>query len=108
MLTPTDVHYLVGLLTRVSEGTDVEIELGGLVFDSAAEKERDVDVTVIKKDSAGGISVFKGIEVKRETRPLDVVHVEQLCAKFADMLDITHRAIVSASGYTESASKRQD
>ncbi len=107
MLSPADVHYLVGLLTRVSEGTDVEIQLGDLVFDSAAEKERDVDVTVTKKDAAGSVAVFKGIEVKNEGETVGcLVHVEQLCIKFADKPDVTDRAIVSASGYTEAASKK--
>ena len=44
MLTPTDVHYLVGFLTLVSNPNDVAILLGDRVYDAAAEKERDVDV----------------------------------------------------------------
>src|SRR6266853_164898 len=106
VLTATDTHYLVGLLTRVSEGTDVEIELGDLVFDSAADKDRDIDVTATRRDRTGRITAFKGIEVKNETRPLDVVHVEQLCIKFADMSEVTDKAIVSASGYTDAATKK--
>ena len=103
MLTPTDVHYLVGLLTLVSTPEDVEITLGDLVYDPAADEERDVDVTVTYRDGDGSISVFKGIEVKKHTRPLDVIHVEQLIAKLTDMPSMNHRAIVSASGYTKPA-----
>jgi hypothetical protein len=106
VLTPTDVHYLVGLLTLISHDGDVEVELGTMVLDEAAEKERDVDVTAKLRKEDGSISAFKGIEVKDHTRPLDVTHVEQLCIKFNDMPDITYRSIVSASGYTEPAIKK--
>jgi hypothetical protein len=103
MLTPTDIHYLIGLLTFATDGNDVEIELGDMVFDDAAEKERDVDITVTKKNSNGTLDMYRGIEVKDHSKPLDVIHVEQLCAKMADMPDLTHKAIVSASGYTKPA-----
>jgi hypothetical protein len=103
MLTPIDTHYLVGLLTLVSSTEDIEIELGSMVMDTAAKKKRDVDVTVTYKSQDGNISAFKGIEVKDHTRPLNVSHIEQLCAKLNDMPSISHRAIVSASGYTKPA-----
>jgi hypothetical protein len=108
MLTPTDVHYLVGLLTLVSTPEDVEITLGDLVYDSTADEDRDVDVTVSYKDADGSISVFKGIEVKKHLRPLDVIHVEQLIAKLNDMPSMNHRAIVSSSGYTKPARRKAD
>jgi hypothetical protein len=82
---------------------EVELELGSMVFDAAAEEHRDVDVTVRVVGDDGRVSVFEGIEVKDHTRPLDVGHVEQLCAKLYDMPAITDRGIVSASGYTEGA-----
>jgi len=106
MLTSIDVHYLVGLLTKVSSSSDNEIELGSMVFDASAQEERDIDITVIQKNSDGSVAVFKGIEVKKHTKPLNIIHVEQLCAKFADMPEITHKAIVSASGYTKNAIKK--
>lgn len=108
MLTPTDVHYLVGLLTLVSTPEDVEITLGDMVYDSTADEDRDVDVTVSYKDADGSISVFKGIEVKKHLRPLDVIHVEQLIAKLNDMPSMNHRAIVSSSGYTKPARRKAD
>ena len=108
MLTPTDVHYLVGLLTLVSSPESVEIMLGDLVFDEVAEEDRDVDVTVTYRDANGNISAFTGIEVKRHARPLDVGHVEQLCAKLNDMPDISRRAVVSASGYTQPAKRKAE
>lgn len=101
MLTPTDIHLLVGFLTLISRPEGVELELGSMVFDAAAEKDRDVDVTVRAVGDDGAVSVFEGLEVKDHTRPLDVTHVEQLCAKLRDMPEITDRGIVSASGYTE-------
>jgi hypothetical protein len=106
MLTPTDIHYLVGLLTRVTVPDDVEVELGELVYDIAAQKKRDIDITVKHKTKEGIITVFRGIEVKDHSKPLNVTHVEQLCQKFADIPDITHKAIVSASGYTKGAEKK--
>lgn len=106
MLTPTDIHYLVGLLTFSSGFSDVEIEFGSMVFDTAAEKLRDVDITVTRKNSDGTLSIFTGIEVKAHNRRLDSSHVEQLCSKLNDMPNITDRAIVSASGYTKPAIKK--
>jgi hypothetical protein len=49
MLTPKDIHLLVGLLTLISRPNGVELELGSMVFDAAAEKERDVDVTTRRR-----------------------------------------------------------
>ena len=106
MLTPTDIHILVGLLTLVTSPDDVEIVLGDLVYDAKADKRRDIDVTITHKDTNGIVSVFKGIEVKKLSRPLNVIHVEQLCVKLKDMGDIRHKAIVSASGYTQPARKK--
>ncbi len=108
MLTPTDIHILVGLLTRVTNPDDIEIMLGDLVYDAKAAKRRDVDVTVTCKDTNGIVSAFKGIEVKKHAHPLDVTHVEQLCIKFNDMPAISHKAIVSASGYTEPARRKAE
>jgi hypothetical protein len=106
MLSATDVHYLVGFLTLMSNADDVEISLGDMVYDEAAEEVRDVDITVTYKDEKGLLSVFKGIEVKRVGRPLDVAQVEQLAAKFQDMPAINRKAIVSASGFSKPALKK--
>ena len=106
MLLATDVHYLVGLLSLVSTPENVEIILGDFVHDASIDKERDVDVTITYRDPDGKISAFKGIEVKKHSRPLDVIHVEQLSIKLNDMPNISHRAIVSASRYTQPAIKK--
>ena len=106
MLTPTDVHFLIGLLTLVSRPDGIELELGSMVFDAAAEEERDVDITVRAQKEDGTILAFEGIEVKHHTRPLDVTHIEQLCAKFRDMPGITAPSIVSGSGYYDPAVKK--
>jgi hypothetical protein len=106
MLTPTDVHFLIGLLTQITRPDGVELELGNMVFDAVAEEDRDVDITVRAFGEDGGVSVFEGIEVKDHTRPLDVAHIEQLCSKLGDMPAITEKAIVSASGYTQAAIKK--
>ena len=103
MLTPTDIHYLVGLLSLSSGPDNVDVVLGDLVLDDAAAEARDVDVTITTKDSAGQISAYHGMEVKAHGRPLDTTHVEQLCAKFGDMPALTSHSIVSASGYTAPA-----
>jgi hypothetical protein len=108
MLTPSDIQILVGLLTLVTNLDDVEIIVGDLVYDDKAAKDRDVDVTITCKDANGVVSAFKGIEVKKHKKPLDVAHVEQLCIKFNDMHDISHKAIVSASGYTKPARKKAE
>ena len=106
MLTPTDIHFLVGLLTLVSRPDSVELELGNMIFDAVAEEERDVDITVRALSEDGTVSIFEGIEVKHHKRPLDVTHVEQLCTKLRDMPGITDPGIVSGSGYTKPASRK--
>lgn len=108
MLSATDVHYLIGLLTSISTPESVEIMLGDFVHDASIDKRRDVDVTVTYKDADGLISAFKGIEVKKHSRPLNVTHIEQLAAKLRDMPDVSHKAIVSASGYTQPALRKAE
>lgn len=100
--SPMLVQYLVGLCCLKWDPTAVDVTVGDLVYDDAAEKDRDVDVTVTVNASAADSYAFKAYEVKREKTPLDVTEVEQLCAKLLDM-PFTHRAIVSASGFTEGA-----
>jgi len=90
----------------ISNPESVEITLGDIVHDNIADKGRDVDITVTYKDVNGLTSAFKGIEVKKNLRPLDVTHVEQLSAKLNDMPNLSHRSIVSASGYTKAARKK--
>lgn len=106
MLTHTDIHYVVGLLSRAASPDGVEVELGSRVYDDAAEKERDVDVTITMRSPGGTITAVSGIEVKDHTRPLTVEHAEQLCAKLKDLPQITTRAIASASGFTSAAIKK--
>jgi len=103
MLTPMMVQYLVGLCCLRHDPDAVEVTIGDMVLDEAAGKERDVDVTVTITDSNSDVSAFKASEVKHEGKPLDVVAVEQLILKLADMPTVTHRAIFSTSGYTDGA-----
>ena len=84
----------------------MDITIGDLVLDNSIDDKRDVDITVTLDEGNGIKTVFKAYEVKKESSPLDVIKVEQLAAKLNDMIDITHRAIVSASGYTENAVKK--
>ena len=106
MLKPMQVQYLVGLCCLKAHPDAVELVLGDLVLDSSAETKRDVDITVVMSDANGDTSVFKGYEVKDESSPLDISQVEQLCMKYIDMPAVTHRSIVSASGYTASAVRK--
>jgi hypothetical protein len=103
MLTPMQVQYLVGLCCHRHDPNAVDVTVGDMVYDDAANEERDVDVTVTIRESDGTLSAFKATEVKREGRPLDVANVEQLCVKLKDMPSLTHRAIVSTSGFTDTA-----
>jgi hypothetical protein len=106
MLTHTDVHLLVGMLSLVTSPDDVEVELGSLVRDEASESDRDVDVTITTRNSDGTRRGYGAIEVKDETKPLDVQAVEQLIAKLGDMPSITQSSIVSSSGYSKAARKK--
>jgi hypothetical protein len=97
------VQYLVGLCCLRANPDAVQIEVGDLVLDDVLGKRRDVDVTVTIRDKTQGDWAFKAFEVKDEKSPLDVTIVEQLCAKLNDMSSVTHRAIVSSSGFSDSA-----
>ena len=105
MLTPMMIQYLVGLCCLRHDPEAVEITLGDMVYDHVAEKDRDVDITITFKDG-NEVTAFKAVEVKKESQPLDVATIEQLCLKFIDMPQITHRSIFSTSGYTEAAKKK--
>jgi hypothetical protein len=107
-LTPMMVQYLVGLCCLKSDPDAVDVTIGDMVYDATAEEERDVDVTVTITEAGGVTHAFKAYEVKREGSPLDVAKVEQLCMKFIDMPSVTHRSIVSASGYTATARKKAE
>lgn len=102
-LTPMLFQYLVGLCCLKWDTNAVEATIGDMVLDNAAKKERDVDVTVCIREGNRITHAFKGYEVKQDNRPLDVAITEQLCQKFSDMPSITHKAIVSFSGFTEGA-----
>ena len=107
MLTDTDIHYLVGLLVLSSGEDNVDVMLGDMVDDVASGTPRDVDITVTARAADGTIQAFSGIEVKAEKRPLDVIAVEQLCAKLKDMPGITIRgAWCRRAGY-HGASNRE-
>ena len=102
------VQYLVGLCCVRGNPDAVEVVLGDLVTDDASRKKRDVDVTVTINDDGGESWAFKAYEVKDENSPLDVTVVEQLCAKLKDMSSVTHRSIVSSSGFTDGAKAKAE
>jgi hypothetical protein len=102
------VQYLVGLCCLQWDREAIDVTIGDMVLDTAADKERDVDITVTVVQSGELTHAFKAYEVKKESTPLDVSEVEQLCAKFSDMPTVTHRAIVSASGFTAAAQKKAE
>ena len=103
LMTPMLVQYVVGLCCLRHNPDAVDVTVGDLVLDTAANKRRDVDVTITTKEEDGSVSAFKAYEVKREGEPLDVATVEQLCIKLRDMPDVTHPAIVSSSNFTDGA-----
>jgi hypothetical protein len=102
VLTPTDIHHLVGLILLCFEPEDVQVELGDFLFDQAAESFRDVDITIKGKMPCRLV----GIEVKSHYRKLDSTHVEQLIQKLKDMPSLTGRGIVSATGFTQPAVRK--
>jgi hypothetical protein len=97
------VQYVVGLCCLRRHPDAVDITVGDMVHDAAASKDRDVDITVTLEEADGAVRAFKAYEVKREGEPLDVASIEQLCMKLRDMPKVTHRAVVSASGFTDGA-----
>lgn len=103
-LSPMLVQYLVGLCTLRwdTRAVNVKVTLGDMVADEASGTRRDVDVTVTV-DTEDGLLAFKGYEVKHWSSALDVSDVEGLIMKFNDMPSVTHRAIVSSSGFSQAA-----
>jgi hypothetical protein len=108
MLSHMVVQYVVGLCCLRGNPDAVQVELGALVLDDTSRTKRDVDVTVTARDENGETWAFKGFEVKDEQSRLDITVVEQLCAKLNDMSSITHRAIVSTSGFTAPAKRKAE
>lgn len=102
------VQYLVGLCALKWDANEVGIDvmIGDMVLDESTGRRRDVDVTVTVDTKGGEKYAFKGYEVKHESGPLDVSDVEGLATKLNDMPSVTHRAIVSTSGYTAPALKK--
>jgi len=96
------VQYLVALLSLKWDADAVEVTIGDKVMDQAAGKRRDVDVTVTV-DTPEGRYAFKGYEVKHEGTPLDLIDVDALTNKLNDMPSVTHRGIVSTSGFSSAA-----
>jgi hypothetical protein len=97
------VQYVVGLCCLRANPDAVDVTVGDLVLDSAAQKRRDVDVTVTLENPDQSVSAFKAYEVKDERKAIDVATVEQLCIKLNDMKNVTHRYIVSTSNFTDGA-----
>lgn len=106
MLTPMFVQYLVGLCCVRASPSAVEVIVGDMIMDTAAGKKRDVDITVMVEVAPGKVEGYLAYEVKHEKVPIDVITVEGLCAKLADMPQLTSRAIVSTSGFTEAAQNK--
>jgi hypothetical protein len=104
-LSPMLVQYLVGLCALKWGADAVDIVIGDYVDDVASEKPRDVDVTVTV-NASDGVHAFKGYEVKHVGTALSVDDVDGLINKLKDMPSVTHRAIVSTSGFSEPAIKK--
>ena len=107
-LSPMLVQYLVGLCCLRWDPDAVDVTIGDMVYDDGAKEERDVDVTLTVSEGGVPSYAFKAYEAKHESAPLDVTKVEQLCIKLLDMASVTHRAIVSSSGYTTGAQKKAE
>lgn len=105
MLSHNDIHYLVTLIVLTTQDNRVDFRLGDRIKDSTAGKRRDVDITIRYTNPDGSLGALAGIEVKNHRRPLSL-EVEQLCTKLNDMPDLTHKAIISSSGYTRTAIKK--
>lgn len=106
MLTENEVQYVAAILAAVERPDAVEIVAGKRVEDVEAKEKRDVDVTILQHLPDGRLRAYTGYEVKAHHRPLDVTHVEQLCAKLLAMPSITERFIISTSGYTKPARRK--
>lgn len=106
-LSPTDVHFIAGFLYQWAGGGDpkeTKITFGDKLLDPTAKKKRDVDVVVFRLRD----HMMVGVEVKDHNRPLQLEQVEQLIMKLMSIPDIKERAIISASGYSDTALNKAD
>jgi len=108
MLTPNDIHFLVGILCKISTPDNVDIILGDMIQDIASKNKRDVDITISYKNLEGKTVSFVGLEIKDKSRKLGSQDIEQLCQKFKDMPAFHEGGIVSASGYSKPAINKAD
>jgi hypothetical protein len=106
MLTPTDIHLLVGLFSTLTTPDNVDIVLGEMIYDEASRRKRDIDVTIRYKNDEGEEISFVGLQVKDHNRKLGSPEVEQLCLHFKDSKAIKKGGIVSASGFTTPAKNK--
>lgn len=103
MLTPTDIHLMVGVFSKLTTPENVDIILGDMVHDIASKTKRDIDITISYKNDLGEEISFVGLQVKDHNRKLGSPEVEQLILHFKDSDSIKKGGIVSASGFTKPA-----
>lgn len=103
MLTPTDIHLIVGVFSKLTTPDNVDIVLGEMVYDTASKSKRDIDITIRYKNELGEEVSFVGLQVKDHNRKLGSHEVEQLIQHFKDSKSIKKGGIISASGFTKPA-----
>lgn len=101
MLTPTDIHLIVGSFCKLTTPDNVDIVLGEMVYDKASKRKRDIDIGIKYFNEKNEEVVFAGLQVKDHTRKLGSPEVEQLCLHFKDSESIKRGGIVSSSGFTK-------
>lgn len=100
MLTPNDIHLIVGSFCKITTPDKVDIVLGEMVYDKASERKRDIDVGIKYFNEFDEEILFVGLQVKDHARKLGSPEIEQLCLHFKDSESIKKGGIVSSSGYT--------
>jgi len=98
------VQHLVGLCHLRHGPGAIEIIVPDLSSD--ADESRDGDALVRLNGNDGAVHAFKAYGARHESAPLDVGAVDQLCMELSGVTGVTHRAIVSGSGYGEAAFAR--
>lgn len=106
MLTPTDVHLIVGSFCKMTTPDKVDITLGEMVYDRASRRKRDIDIGIKYYNELDEEVLFVGLQVKDHTRKLGSPEVEQLCLHFKDSEGIKRGGIVSSSGYTRAGIRK--
>jgi len=108
MLSNTDLHLLAGLLITSRKPDCVEIDIADLLRDEDGQSYRDICIKVLTSESGPIAAAFAAVEAKIHERRIDTTHFDRLSRTLNEIPGPIERAIVSSSGFTDTAIAKAD